>query len=95
MEEDVLVQIEKFYVPIDFIVLNTEPMANPNAQILVILGRPCWLTKIHLTKDYNSQDNFFIFFIKKTIFLAAGVCPAVVENLQRLLWTIPTGRCDL
>ncbi|XP_022862089.1 uncharacterized protein LOC111382375 [Olea europaea var. sylvestris] len=36
--EDVLVQTYKFYYPIDFIVLDTHPVLNSNAQIRVILG---------------------------------------------------------
>ena len=40
--EDVLVQVEKFYYPADFVVLDTQPILDPNAQnhIPVILGRP-------------------------------------------------------
>ena len=40
MVEDVLVQIDKFYFPVDFIVLDTEPVVHSNSQIPVILGRP-------------------------------------------------------
>ncbi|XP_057506563.1 uncharacterized protein LOC130789773 [Actinidia eriantha] len=38
--EDVLVQVEKFYFPVDFVVLDMQPVANPDNQIPVILGRP-------------------------------------------------------
>ena len=38
--EDVLIQVDKFYFPVDFIVLDTHPVANLNSQIPVILGRP-------------------------------------------------------
>ena len=38
--EDVLVQIDKFYFPVDFIVLDTQPVMNNTTQIPVILGRP-------------------------------------------------------
>lgn len=34
------IQIAQFYFPVDFIVLETEPVSNPNAQIPLILGRP-------------------------------------------------------
>jgi hypothetical protein len=37
--EDVLIKVDKFYYPVDFIVLDTEPVPYPNKQILVILGR--------------------------------------------------------
>ncbi|GFY90811.1 hypothetical protein Acr_07g0010080 [Actinidia rufa] len=38
--EDVLVQVEKFYFSVDFVVLDKHPVANPETQIRVILGRP-------------------------------------------------------
>jgi hypothetical protein len=38
--EDVIVQVDNFYFPVDFIVLDTKPVANPTKMIPVILGRP-------------------------------------------------------
>ena len=38
--KDVLVQVDKFYFPVDFVVLDTEPVVNQGTQFLVILGRP-------------------------------------------------------
>ena len=38
--EDVLVQVDKVYYPVDFIVLDTRPTVNIGPQIPVILGRP-------------------------------------------------------
>jgi len=38
--EDVLIKVDKFYFPVDFIVLDTEPVQNVGIQIPVILGRP-------------------------------------------------------
>ena len=38
--EDVLVKIDKFYYPVDFVVLDTEPIANQPNQVPIILGRP-------------------------------------------------------
>ena len=38
--EDVLIKVEKFHFPVDFIVIDTEPVHNVESQILVILGRP-------------------------------------------------------
>jgi hypothetical protein len=37
--EDVLIKVDKFYFPVDFIVLDTEPVQNVGVQIMVILGR--------------------------------------------------------
>jgi len=38
--EDVLIKVDKFYFPMDFIVLDTESVQNVGVQISVILGRP-------------------------------------------------------
>ena len=38
--EDVLVKIEKFYYPVDFVVLDTEPIASEPNHVPIILGRP-------------------------------------------------------
>ena len=40
VDEDVLVQVDNFYFPIDFIILDMQPISNANSQIFVILGRP-------------------------------------------------------
>ena len=38
--EDVLVKIDKFYYPVDFVVLDTEPIASEPNHVPMILGRP-------------------------------------------------------
>ena len=38
--EDVLVKLEKFYYPVDFVVLDTEPIASGPNHVPIILGRP-------------------------------------------------------
>jgi uncharacterized coiled-coil protein SlyX len=38
--EDVLIKVDKFYYPVDFIVLDTEPVPYPDKQIPIILGCP-------------------------------------------------------
>jgi len=38
--KNVLIKVDKFYFPVDFIVLDTEPVQNVGIQIPVILGRP-------------------------------------------------------
>ena len=40
--EDVLVKVDKFYYPVDFVVLDTEPIANGPNHVPIILGRPFW-----------------------------------------------------
>ena len=38
--EDVLVKVEKFYYPVDFVVLDTEPIENEPNHVPIILGTP-------------------------------------------------------
>jgi hypothetical protein len=38
--EDVLVQIDNFYYPVDFLILDTESFVHANSKIPIILGRP-------------------------------------------------------
>ena len=38
--EDVLIQVDKFYYPVDFVVINTEPTAAGANYVPIILGRP-------------------------------------------------------
>jgi hypothetical protein len=38
--EDVIIQVDNFYFSVNFIVLDTEPVANPTKMIPVILGLP-------------------------------------------------------
>ena len=40
MVENVLVRVDKFYFPVDFIILDTNPVVNRSTQIPVIPGRP-------------------------------------------------------
>ena len=38
--EDVLIKVDAFYFPADFVVLDTKLTLNASTQIHVILGRP-------------------------------------------------------
>ena len=38
--EDVLVKVDKFYYPVDLVVLDTEPVAEGTNHVPIILGRP-------------------------------------------------------
>ncbi|RVW91004.1 Retrovirus-related Pol polyprotein from transposon 17.6 [Vitis vinifera] len=40
MIEDVLVQVDKFYYPVDFVVLDTNPVVKGTNYVPIILGRP-------------------------------------------------------
>jgi hypothetical protein len=38
--EDVIIKVNKFFFPVDFIILDTKPVSHPERLISVILGRP-------------------------------------------------------
>ena len=42
--EDVLVKVDKFYYPVDFVVLYTEPVAEGTNHVPIIIGRPFFAT---------------------------------------------------
>ena len=42
--EDVLVKVNKFYYPVDFVVLDTEPIENGPNHVPIILGKPFMAT---------------------------------------------------
>ena len=50
---DVLIQIGEFIFPVDFIVLETQPISNPRSQAPVILGRP-FLTTANAIINYRN-----------------------------------------
>ena len=52
-----LVQIDKFYFLVDFIVLDTHPISNSTVQIPVILGRPFLATSNALINCRNGVLN--------------------------------------
>ena len=51
--KDVLVQVEKFYCPLDFVVLDTEPLKTCVNYVPIILGRPFLATTNALIKCRN------------------------------------------
>ena len=51
--EDVLVKVDKFYYPVDFVVLDTEPVAEGTNQVPIILGRPFLATSNAIINCWN------------------------------------------
>ena len=51
--EDVLIQVDKFYYPVDFEVLDTEPVAVGTNYVPIILGRPFLATFNAISKCRN------------------------------------------
>ena len=72
--EDVLIQVDKFYYPVDFVVLDTEPVAVGANHVPIILGRPflatsnviinCWNGVMQLTFG-NMTLELHIFHLSK------------------------------
>ena len=92
--KDVLVQVDKFYFPVDFVVLDTQPVVNQGTQFPVILGRPFLATAnaiIHcrgglmMLSFCNMTVNLNIFNVIKEIGDDEDVCEvnmieSVVQN---------------
>ena len=51
--EDVSIQVERFYYPVDFIVLDTEPIAVGANHVPIILGRPFLATSNPIINCWN------------------------------------------
>ena len=51
--EVVLVQVDRFYYPVDFVVLDTEPVAVGANYVPIILGRPFLATSIAIINYRN------------------------------------------
>ena len=77
--EDVLVKIDKFYYPIDFVVLDTEQIANEPNHVPIILRRPFLATANAIINFQNGvmQLNFGNMTLKLNIFH--------LNNKQKLL----------
>ena len=92
--KDILVQVDKLYFPMDFVVLDTQPMVNQGTRFPVILGRPFLATTnaiIHcrgglMTLSFgNMTANLNIFNVIKEIGNDEDVCEvnmieSVVQN---------------
>ena len=81
--KNVLVQVDKFYFPMDFVVLDTQPKVNQGTHFLVILGRPFLATAnaiIHcrgglMTLSFSNMTiNLNIFNVIKEIRDDEDVC---------------------
>ena len=87
--KDVLVQVDKFYFPMDFVVLDTQTVVNQGTQFPVILGRPFLATAnaiIHyrgglLTLSFcNMTVNLNIFNVIKGMGDEEDVCEVNMIN---------------
>ena len=51
--EDVLIQVDKFYYPVDFVALDTEPVVGGPNYVPIILGRPSLATSNEIINCQN------------------------------------------
>ncbi|KAH9723597.1 hypothetical protein KPL70_007175 [Citrus sinensis] len=93
--EDVLIQIDKFYYPVDFIVIDTQHVHDPKKHTPVILGRPFLATADALIncRNGNMQLSFGNMTMELNIFnvtkqpqeedefVEANMIEELVENL--------------
>ena len=89
--KDVLVQVDRFYFPMDFVVLDTQPVVSQGSQFPVILGRPFLATAnaiIHckgglMTLSFgNMTVNLNIFNVIKEVRDDENICEVnVIESV--------------
>ena len=89
--KDVLVKVDKFYSPVDFAVLDTQPVVNQGTQFPMILGRPFLAIAnaiIHCSRGLmtlsfgNMTVNLNIFNVIKEIVDDEDVCEVnMIESI--------------
>ena len=85
--EDVLVQVDKFYYPVDFIVLDTEPIAMGANYVPIILGRPFLATSNAIINYQNGvmQLTFVNMTLELNIFhLSKKPMPPMEEDPEEV-----------
>ncbi|RVW13543.1 Retrovirus-related Pol polyprotein from transposon 17.6 [Vitis vinifera] len=56
--EDVLVQVDKFYYPVDFVVLDTDSTVKEENYVPIILGRPFLATSNAIASSPEEEEGF-------------------------------------
>ncbi|KAL6340792.1 hypothetical protein AAG906_030916 [Vitis piasezkii] len=81
--EDFLVQIEKFYYPVDFVVLDTDLSAKETNYVLIILGRPFLATSNAIINCRNGimQLSFGNMTMELNIFYLSPEEVCMIDNL--------------
>ena len=82
--EDVLVKVDKFYYPVDFVVLNIEPIASGPNHVLIILGRPFFATSNVIINCRNGvmQLTFGNMTLELNIFHLSNKNKLVEDDMQ-------------
>ena len=90
--EDVLIQVDKFYYPVDFVVLDTEPATLGANYVPIILGRPFLATSNAIINYQNGvmQLTFENMTLELNIFHLSKKHMQHVEDVQEELCIIDT-----
>ncbi|RVW70528.1 hypothetical protein CK203_059231 [Vitis vinifera] len=80
MIEDVLVQVDKFYYPVDFVVLDTDPIAKGTNCIPIILGRPFLATSNAII---NCRNGVMQLTFGNMIELKSSICAKTIPSGRR------------
>ena len=90
--EDVLIQVDKFYYPVDFVVLDTEPAAIGANYVPIILGRPFLATSNAIINCLNGvmQFTFGNMTLELNIFHLSKKHTQPMEDVQEEVYIIDT-----
>ena len=93
--EDVLVKIDKFYYPVDFVVLDTEPIASEPNHVPIILGRPFMATANAIINCRNGvmQLTFGNMTLELNIFHLNNKQNLLENENQRTNEVVSIGQC--
>ena len=82
--EDLLVKVEKFYYPVDFVVLDTEPITSGPNHVPIILGRPFLATSNAIINCRNGvmQLTFGNMTLELNIFHLSNKHKLVEDDMQ-------------
>ena len=84
--EDVLVKVDKFYYPVDFMVLDTEPVAKGINQVPIILERPFLATSNAIINCWNGvmQLTFGNMTLELNIFHLSNKLKSIEDEEQEV-----------
>ena len=90
--EDVLIQVDKFYYPVDFVVLDTEPATAGANYVPIILGRPFLATSNAIINCRNGvmQLTFGNMTLELNIFHLSKKHMQLVEDVPEEVCIIET-----
>ena len=93
--EDVLVKVDKFYYPVDFVVLDTDLVAEGTNQVPIILGRPFLATSNAIINCRNGvmQLTFGNMTLELNIFHLSNKVKSAEDEEQKSEEVCLSGTC--